>query len=165
QTFGQKIWVSRTLGAKLLKDDGEFALWDVKKGVKHIGKPGSTEMVTTKVESDLVEAAKKTMNVPWGLLPCNNPGNLPKGYIWQEITDTVDQEIKTYELLWTDYASDGSPIFYKRIYYIDGITQRPQKIESSTMNNLSQVYELKRITEISYPSLEQVRVTFEKYGY
>lgn len=168
ETPGQEIWISKTLEAKLLKNRDEFALWDVSKGVKYTGKASSSEILTTKVESDLIEAARKTMNVPWGLLPFNNPTKLPAGAVWEEVVsegiDEVASDIKVYELSWTQYAIGGKPINYKRKYYIDEKTKRPNRIEVLKERQLPGQYELTNIIEISYPSDEQMQTTLKQHG-
>ena len=165
----QEVWISTELNAKMFKTGLQYVLWDLtNKTVK--SKDSDTDAVKTAQLSEytLVEA-RSTMDVPWGLLPFDNIGAVPQHAQWGRvddenieiaITDTV-----IYDLIWTEKIIGGDSVVQKKWRgYLDAETTLPKRIERWEKFSEEEGYELLTVTEVVYPTTDEVQTAIRDAG-
>ena len=157
----QEIWVSKDLNIKIGKNKGKVFLWDIGKERQITREDGSSSANTSKLDADLLSRVKKTMEVPWSLLPFNNMSDLlAVGAEWNETSD-VTSGVDVYEVLWTETRLSGNVIFWKWRGYVNSKTSLPQRVERWSKLT-DDDYQLITVTEIAYPDTAQVRIIMDE---
>ncbi len=109
------------------------------------------------------------MDVPWGLLPFDNIAAVPQHAQWGRvddenleiaITDTV-----IYDLIWTEKIISGNSVVHKKWRgYLDAETMLPKRIERWEKFSEEEGYELSTVTEVAYPTANEVQTAIRDAG-
>jgi hypothetical protein len=165
----QQIWVSHSLGMKLIETGDQVVMQDTDNRVTY-SKTLSGNMIESETMSrEMLAAVKKGMDVPWGLLPFNNVSDLPEGAVWKKVPaqspaiDTNPSEV--YDLFWTQETIGGSFVFYQWRCMLDPVTKRPYEIQWLSKKAEAGDYELTTRIEISYPEETQIRTILSELGF
>jgi hypothetical protein len=167
----QKIWISTVLNIKMFKTGTQYVLWDLRdKTVK--SKDLDTDSVkTAQLSKDALASVERTMDVPWGLLPFNKMSVVrvfSDDAIWQGVADeNIDTTIpntEVYDLMWTEKVLGGSMIHKKWRGYLDTKTTLPKRIERWQRLPREDEYELLVVTEVVYPTTDEVQTAIRDAG-
>lgn len=158
----QEIRVSKDMRVKLSKIGETLTLWNLNQKVRQT-LTNTAPLQTSQLDDAEIDAASKTINIPFGLLPFKNTRELPKGAIWKK-TDLVEsdmaaQSVEAYDLFWTD---QGKACRWQ--CRIDALTKRPQYILYWEKNPADMDYELVNRIEVSYPTAEQTKEAIRPFG-
>ncbi|MHC4693575.1 MAG: hypothetical protein ACYS67_12605 [Planctomycetota bacterium] len=159
----QEIWISQALNLKLFKTGAEYFLWDIKAGSKIKRDSNTGSITTTPLDTNVSLNVKEIIR---SLLPLNNMYEVPKGAQWLQVDekDIVNPIAGTqaYDLIWTDKHLLGAVRKWRG--YIDIETKRPKRIEWWIKLGQEQEY-CESVTEISYPTTDDIKDVIEKAGF
>lgn len=157
----QETWISRPLGVKLIKSGDRFTEWNVKTKTQEIHDRQATQVQSITLTPETIEAVKKTMELPYGLLPFTHHSELPPGAIWEKVqagqTGSDTEKTEVYNLFWTQKSVGGTPVDYQWQCCVDPVTKLPLKIKLWNKNSTALGYELITVTEIAYPTQAQMQ--------
>jgi hypothetical protein len=168
----KEVWVSKELNVRISKTATKCVLWDLRdKTVK--SKSLETNLVKTeKMSKEALVHARKTMNVPWGLLPFNTIStvrDISDDAIWQQVPDeslnTMIPNTQVYELIWTEKIIGGSIMHNKWRGYLDIKTTLPRRIERWQRLPREDEYELLIATEVVLPTTVEVQAAIRNAGF
>ncbi|MHC4216249.1 MAG: hypothetical protein ACYSWP_23095, partial [Planctomycetota bacterium] len=165
----QEVWISTELNAKMFKTGLQYVLWDLTdKTVK--SKDSDTDAVkTAQLSEDTLVEASSTMDVPWGLLPFNNIAAVPQHAQWvragDESIDIAITDTVIYDLIWTEKIIGGDSVVHKKWRgYLDAETTLPKRIERWRKFSEEEKYELLTVTEVAYPTTDEVQTAVRDAG-
>lgn len=163
----QEIWVSRNLNIKIGRNEGKVFLWDIGNERLVTRQDNSSTASTSTMDADLLSHIKRTMEVPWSLLPFNNMSDLlAVGAEWQLLTGTgaedITSEIEVYEVLWTETLSTGNITSWKWRGFVDSETSLPKRVERWEKYTGDNEYHLVTAIEVSYPDTEQIQTIMDE---
>jgi len=165
----QTLWISRSLGFKLLKNNGNMTLLDVHNNIQKDKEGSSSKAMETSLDQTTVQCIAKTMDPPWGLLPFNRTSELPDGAVWKKVqtedNDMSNESIEMYDLFWTEESMAGMVISYQWRCLLNAQIKRPLKVEWWRKTQQDQDYELMSFTEIIYLTEEQIRQAVIQAGF
>jgi hypothetical protein len=164
----QQTLISKVRGIKLFKMNDNITLWDLNQQTKQTITNAGSPIQSTRLDKTAIGSVLETMNVPWGLLPFKNAGELPEGTIWRKIEsaqpDTAAAQTEVYDLFWTEHAFTED-IEYQWRFYIDATTKHPMKIQSWKKAAQDAEYEAVILIEITYPTTEQISDMLKQTGF
>ncbi len=159
----QEIWISQALNFKLYKTGAEYFLWDIKAKSKIKRDLNTGSITTTPLDTNVSLNVKEIIR---SLLPLNNMYEVPKGAEWLQVDekDIVNPIAGTqvYDLILTDKHLLGAVRKWRG--YIDIETKRPKRIEWWIKLGQEQEY-CESVTEISYPTTDDIKDVIEKAGF
>ena len=162
----QEIWISQALNLKLYKTGTGYFLWDFKAKSKITRDLNTSSITTIPLSTDVSINVKEIIR---SLLPLNNMYEVPKGAEWLPVANEDIENpisgIQVYDLLWTDKFLIGSLIHRKWRGYIDVETKLPRRIEWWEKLSEEKEYRLLIITEVSYPTTDDIKAVMEKAGF
>ncbi len=168
----QEIWISTELNVKMFKTGLQYVLWDFRdETVK--SKDSDTDAVkTTELSKDALVEVKRTMDVPWGLLPFNKMSAvhaISEGVKWEQVPDesieTTIPDTEVYDLMWTEKIIGGDSVVHKKWRgYLDAETTLPKRIERWEKFSEEEGYELLTVTEVAYPTADEVQAAVRDAG-
>ncbi len=165
----QEMWISTELNAKMFKTGLQYVLWDLtNKTVK--SKDSDTDAVKTAQLSEYTLAeVSSTMDVPWNLLPFDNIAAVPQHAQWGRVDDESIEnaitDIVIYDLIWTEKIIGGDSVVYKKWRgYLDAETTLPKRIERWEKLPEEKGYELLAVTEVAYPTADEVQTAIRDAG-
>ena len=148
------------MNVKYFKSGESRVLWDIDNKLLFKSKPGN-EITKQKLSTASIQAVSSSMQVPWSLLPFKSISDLPEGASWKEINGTDGIDI--YEIQWTKKSIQGADIFTKWRGFINSDTSLPKRIEWWNKTDADGEYELKKVLQISYPDVGQIKELIEKF--
>ncbi|MHC4265135.1 MAG: hypothetical protein ACYSUK_04290 [Planctomycetota bacterium] len=166
--ISQEIWISQDLNIKMFKSNAQLVLWDLENQVQKAANLNMESIETIKLDPGAVSNTEETMAAPWGLLPFENTASLPRNAEWQKVSnegiESLDSDTEVYDLIWSDKSMAGADVFIKYRVYLNTSTKLPYKTEFFERRGREEVYELLTTTNVSYPSIEEVKAMINQYG-
>jgi hypothetical protein len=163
-----EVWVSREWNVKMFKTGQKFVLWDIKNKSKKSRDLVTGSVTTAAPDDDVLAGVEGTMDAPWGLVPFDDISNLPKGAEWKAVADgDVERTIprtRVYDLRWAQERPDASVAYIKWRGFIDIETRLPKRVELWEKASEGK-YGLLRITEIRYPTANEVEAAIRGAGF
>lgn len=167
--ISQQKWISKELNIKLYKTDTHWILWDINNQCQKSKFLDDKTTTTASLDENQLNKTEDTMESPWGLLPANNPSDLPKDYIWTEIDDTSikagPSDTLVYDLIWKESTIMETMIYKKNRYFLDIQTGLPKKIEWWVKHSTGKEYELQQITTVNYPQIAEIQQILKDAGF
>jgi len=165
----QQVWISQAVNIKMFKNETQYVLWDINNKSRKSRDLNTNPVKTVKLDNALLAEVKQTMHVPSGLLPFGNISKVPKDAKWQQVTDenieTTIPDTKVYDLIWTDKELNGWIVYKKWRGYINTETKLPRRIERWEKRTEEAEYELMTITNVAYPTTDQIRSVIKDAGF
>ena len=165
----QEVWISTELNAKMLNTGLQYVLWDLTNKTA-TSKGSDTDVVKTAQLSEYtLGEVRSTMDVPWGLLPFNNIAAVPQHAQWGRVDDESFEititDTEVYDLIWTEKIIGGDSVVHKKWRgYLDAETMLPKRIERWEKLTEGEVYELLTVTEVAYPTTDEVHTAIRDAG-
>jgi hypothetical protein len=165
----QQLWVSRSLGIKLIETGDRVVMQDTGNGISYAKTLSDNMIESSPMSREMLAAVDKGMDVPWGLLPFTNVADLPDGTIWKKVpaqaptTDIYQSEV--YDLFWTEETVGGSVVFYQWRCLLDPVSKRPFETQWWSKQVEDGDYELITRIEIRYPEEAQIRTIISELGF
>jgi len=131
----REIWLSRSLGFYMLKDMNKYDLSDFTNKLHKVRTLGRSLVEENELSNDEQAIIERNIAVFLNLLPFARLSDAQEGTTWNRATGDditrINESCEVFDLMWTSITASGSPIFYKRRYYIDSETSLPYNIEYS----------------------------------
>lgn len=164
----QQVSISRSRGIKLLKTGSDFVLLDVKNRIKK-STDSDERLQQARLDRDTVRSITKTMNIPYGLLPFNSNADLPEGAVWKKVDPNGDvfnpDQTEIYDLFWTEKTSDPDvDVHYRWRCHLNPVTKHPFRLELWKQGPYEPEYTLITITEVTYPTENQMEEMINETG-
>jgi hypothetical protein len=160
----QEIWISQALNRKLYKTGAEYFLWDIKAKSKIKRDLNTGSITTIPLNTDVSLNVRETIR---SLLPLNSKQEIPKGAQWLQVDekDIVNPIAGTrvYDFIWTEEHLLGAVRKWRG--HIDIETKRPKRIEWWIKLGQEQDFKCESVTEVSYPTTDDIKDVIEKAGF
>jgi hypothetical protein len=164
----QKIWISTELNVKMFKTGTQCALWDLRDKTIKSRDSGTALIKTDQLSNNASVEVERTMGAPWDLLPFDNIAAVPQHAQWVRVDDESIEIAITdtviYDLTWTEKTLSGSTIYKKWRGYLDAETTLPKRIERWEKFSEEEGYELLTVTEVAYPTTDEVQTAIRDAG-
>jgi hypothetical protein len=161
----QEIWISQALNRKLYKTGAEYLLWDIKAKSKIKRDLNTGSITTIPLNTNDSLNVKETIR---GLLPLNSQREVPEGAQWLPVAEEdIENPIpgtKVYDLIWTEKHLLGS-IIRKWRGHIDIEKKLPKRIEWWVKLGEEQVDKCESVTDVSYPTIDEMKAVIKKAGF
>ncbi|MCK4751840.1 MAG: hypothetical protein KAS75_00235 [Planctomycetes bacterium] len=165
----QEVWISQALNVKIFKNKSQSVLWDFANNFRKTKDLNTNSIIVTELSNDILTKIKKTMEVPWGLLPFEDISAVPEDAKWQKVTgENIDSTIvntEIYDLTWVEKKLGGSLFYNKWRGYIDTETKLPMRVEQWRKRTGEEEYELLTITKIAYLNSLEIQTTINNTGF
>ena len=149
----QERWVSRTLNVNIMKTEKESVLWDITSKVKKTKHLDNSSVETTILSAEMITEIQNVMSGSLGLMPFYDISGIPSDAKWNRIDDKsikITNGIEVYDLEWVEKTYAGNLISSKWRFFVDSVTNLPQKIELYQKTSTDSEYNLKQIVIIKY---------------
>jgi len=166
-TLTQERWVSRSLNIYLTKTGELLVLSDLKNKVRRVINLNIGTNEISKLPDETINTIKQNIAGSLGLVPFDDISEIPKNADWKYIGNNgseVTNDTEIYDLTWND-ESNGSLIYKKLRFYVDGITHLPNRTELRTQRVTENDYILRSIKLIESPRDEEITAAIEKNGF
>ena len=162
----QEIVISEELGIRLQITPQQQVLWDLGRGVMRSKNAATAQVNEQTLDSGTVAKLRRAMNAYAYLMPFENPSAVPKGVLWQEVTDQPEvgriEGAVVFDLIWND-ASGAAPVSRRWRGYLSAETMLPVRIELWERIG-AQDYELSTVTTVEYPQPDVVKGFIRQTG-
>lgn len=162
----QEVWMSRNM--KIFKDNGQYVVWDLDGKVKTVKNSLTGESQTVPLDNVTVRKVAATLIGPMHVLPFSKLSDTPEGATWhrleEEPADAVIRGMEVYEMVWTDKALGGAPVYRKWRGYVQPETKLPVRTEYYSRPDTGAEYELLQVSEIAYPGAVFVQEMLRQIG-
>jgi hypothetical protein len=158
----QETWVSRSLNIYMTSKTSEgLVLLDTAKKHRRTKQPGrASAEVMSLSDGDCIKI-QTTMAGYLDLLPFAHISDVPKDANWTRVANdglrVTEESSEVYELTWADKTYGGSPVFRKRLYFVDPETGMPNKIELYVQSSTAGEYTLQSERVVKRLSDEEIR--------
>jgi hypothetical protein len=168
----QQIWISTELNVKMFKTGTQYVLWDLRDKIIKSRDSGTDLIKTDQLSNNASVEVERTMGAPWDLLPFNKMSAVravSEDVTWELVPyESIKITIlgtEVYELMWTEKGLGGSTIQKKWRGYLDAETTLPKRIERWEKFPEEEVYELLTVTEVAYPTTDEVQAAIRDAGF
>ncbi|MDH4239053.1 MAG: hypothetical protein OEW48_05790 [Phycisphaerae bacterium] len=161
----QEIWISQALNIKIVNAKDKSVLWDIEAKSQKTRDLNTGSIATIPLNTDVFLNVKEIIT---GLLPLNSMHEVPEGAEWLPVADedieTVIPGTQVYDLIWTEKHLIGS-VTLKWRGYIDIKKKLPKRIERWDKFAQEQEYKRESVTEVSYPTDDEMKAVIKKAGF
>ena len=163
----QETWVSRSLNIYMTSKTREgLVLVDTAKKHRRTKLPGLASMEVKLLSDGDCAEIEKTMAGYLDLLPFAHISDVPKDANWSRVANdglrVTEESSEVYELTWTDKTYGGSPVFWKRRYFVDPETSLPNKVEVYRKSSAAGEYTLQSEMVVKRLSDDEIRSAVKK---
>lgn len=166
----QEIWISQAENYKLYKTGAKFVLWDINAELQKTKNPNTGSITTIQKDTDDLLEVMDSMKVSLSLLRGNSMPETQKvleGAKWHVADEDIDTTIpnaEVYDLIWTEKALIGY-VNRKWRVYIDIEKNLPKRIEWLVQLPEEQKYRHESVTDVSYPTTDEMKAFIKKAGF
>ncbi len=162
----QEEWISRSLNIKMLKNQKQCMLWDMKSKLKKTTYTYSDTVETTTVSEKTPGKTENSIINTATLKPFSQLEDLPENAVWSRVPDKSAQTefpgTEVYDLTWTvNSVNSVSLTWFKWRFFIDPQTNLPKRIERYFRFAPEKNYTFNNYSVITHPTDEEIIATIE----
>ena len=151
----QTSWISRPLNIWFVKDKKLAVLWDFNNSIMIESNRGLISK--SLVETDKGTKLQNSMGTSFGLAPFSDALEAKTKGRWEQVVDAgAVAGVEVYDLVWTQEASNGMPVYYKWRVFVDIHTDLPVRTQWYQKIDVDKEYELTTTSTMTYPTNFQI---------
>jgi hypothetical protein len=162
----RKAWVSRSLNIYMSKVGNVLVLSDAANRLEKRRQVGGDSVVETPLSDNTFAEIERIIAGYLDLLPFARISDVPKDANWSRVADegsgVTGESAEVYDLTWTKKTYSGSPVFYKRRYFVDPETGLPNKVKLYSKSSITDEYVLQSQMAVEQLSDSEILTAVEE---
>lgn len=163
----QEQWISRTQNYLITKTGNKIVQWDFTNKVRKIKQANADSIQTSQLPDGFIADIKQNLGNSLGLTPFQNIDVHPNAE-WNHIINNEQEtpiaNVEVYELTWLVEDYIGHPVYNRILFFIDPVTNLPQKTEFYRKYTTDDKYTLESTTKLEYLSDTAIQKVIEDYS-